>query len=317
MSLTFLTPAAGLVALVALVPLAAAAAGAARSTRVRRALGLQPPARDLAGPILLAAVPLLLGLAAMQPALTRDVTQRTRTDAAVFVVLDVTRSMLASPSPSAQSRLQRAKQAAIALRGRVHELPFGVATLTDRVVPLLFPTGNQAVFDTTVRRAVRVNGPPPLELAANATDFSALDNLATQSFFAPSTRRRVVVLLTDGESKPFDPGSLSDLRGTPVIVLRFWHANDRVYDDGSPEPAYRPDPTSKAIAAELATATGGRVFGEGNVAAAAAAVERAAGSGPTAGATTSTERTPIGDWIALASLVPLAFVFRRRLLVAP
>ena len=284
---------------------------------MRKALGLRPPGRDPAGPVLLAAVPLLLALAAMQPALTRDVTQRTRSDAAVFVVIDVTRSMLASASPDAPSRLQRAKTAAIALRGKVHDLPFGVATLTDRVVPLLFPTGSQAVFDTTVRRAVRVNGPPPLELAANATDFSALDNLATQSFFAPSTRHRIVVLLTDGESKPYDPGSLSDLQGTPVIVLRFWHGNERVYDEGAPEPAYRPDPTSKAMAAELAAATGGRVFGEGNVAAAAAAVERAAGSGPTVAATTSTERTPVGGWIALASLVPLAFVFRRRLLVAP
>jgi hypothetical protein len=317
MSLTFLTPAAGLVALAALAPLAAAAVGAARSTRVRRALGLRPPTRDLVGPVLLTAVPLLLALAAMQPALARDVTQRTRSDAAVFVVFDVTRSMLASASPSAPSRLQRAKTEAIALRGEVHDLPFGVATLTDRVVPLLFPTGSQAVFDTTVRRAVRVNGPPPLELAANATDFSALDNLGTQSFFAPSTRHRVVVLLTDGESKPYDPGSLSDLQGTPVIVLRLWHANERVYDEGSPEPAYRPDPTSKAMAAELAAATGGRVFGEGDVAAAAAAVERAAGTGPTVAATTSTERTPVGGWIALASLVPLAFVFRRRLLVAP
>jgi hypothetical protein len=71
------------------------------------------------------------------------------------------------------------------------------------------------------------------------------------------------------------------------------------------------------MAAELAAATGGRVFGEGDVAAAAAAVERAAGTGPTVAATTSTERTPVGGWIALASLVPLAFVFRRRLLVAP
>ncbi len=284
---------------------------------MRKALGLRPPGRDPAGPILLAVVPLLLALAAMQPALTRDVTQRTRSDAAVFVVIDVTRSMLASASPDAPSRLQRAKAAAIALRGKVHELPFGVATLTDRVVPLLFPTGSQAVFDTTVRRAVRVNGPPPLELAANATDFSALDKLATQSFFAPSTRRRVVVLLTDGESKPYDPGSLSDLKGTPVIVLRFWHGNERVFDEGAPEPAYRPDPTSKTMAAELAAATGGRVFGEGNVAAAAAAVERAAGPGPTVAATTSTERTPVGGWIALASLVPLAFVLRRRLLVAP
>jgi hypothetical protein len=317
MSLTFLTPLAALVAVVAVVPLAAAAAGARRAGRVRRALRLGDAPRDAVSPLLLAAVPVLLALAAAQPALTRDVTHRTRTDAAAYVVLDVTRSMLASQAPGAPSRLQRAKAAAIDLRGQVPDVPFGVATLTDRVVPLLFPTGNGAAFDSTVRHAVRVDGPPPIQLAPNATDFSALGSLGTDSFFAPSTRRRVVVLLTDGESEPFDANDLAGLSGTSVDVIRFWHRDERVFVLGKAEPAYRPDPASKATVEQLAAATGGDVFEESDVAGAAAAIRQAAGAGPTTGAVVTTHRMPIGSWVALASIVPMALVFRRRLLVAP
>ena len=315
--MTFLTPLAGIVAVAALVPLGAFAYSRRHTARVRHSLRLGAPSRDAVGPVALAAVPILLALAAAQPALTRDVTDRTRSDAAAFVVFDVTRSMLAAKSPTAPSRLQRAKQAAIELRSEVPGVPFGVATLTDRVVPLLFPTGDQAAFDSTVRRAVRVQGPAPLQLTANATDFSALGAVGSDSFFDPSTRHRVVVLLTDGESAPFDVNDLSSLGGASVEVIRFWHRDERVFTLGRPEPAYRPDPASKAIVDEVASATHGHAFSESEVTQAAAAIRRAVGTGPTKGTVVTTHRTPIGTWVALASIVPLAIVFGRRLLVAP
>ncbi len=318
MSLTFLTPFGGLVALAAALPVAAAVIGARRSERVRTLLRLRAPRHDPWALPLLAAVPLLLALAAMQPAVTRNGSERTRHDAAVFVVFDVSRSMLAASSPSAPTRLARARVAAIALRGDVPEVPFGVATLTDRVVPLLFPTSDQAAFNTVARNAVRVNGPPPNEIAPNATDFSALADLGTQSFFSPSVQHRVVVVLTDGESVPFDASSIATgLAGASVVVIRFWHANERVFDGEVAEPEYRPDPASAELVEELASATGGAVFSPSQLGDAADAVRQAAGTGSTFAVGSDVRRTPLAPWIALVSLVPLAVLARRRLLLAP
>jgi hypothetical protein len=82
-SLTFLTPLAGLLAPLALVPLAALAVAARRVRRARTLLRL-PGGRDLDWPrtLALAAVPLLLALGIMQPALRSQGSQAARSDAA-------------------------------------------------------------------------------------------------------------------------------------------------------------------------------------------------------------------------------------------
>ena len=58
----------------------------------------------------------------------------------VVVVLDTSRSMLASASPGAPTRFERAVGFGAALRSRVGDVPFGLASFTDRVLPHLFPT---------------------------------------------------------------------------------------------------------------------------------------------------------------------------------
>lgn len=311
MSLSFLTPLAGLVALSAAVPLAAALAGRARAERVRRALRLRaaPPGRlDLA---LVVLVPLVLALAATQPALARHAGRSVRTDAAAFVVVDVSRSMLASHGPGGPTRLARARGDAQRIRGALPAVPVGLATLTDRVLPLLFPTGDAAAFDSTVRAALRVDEPPPLELAPNATAFSALAALGTDGFFAPQAKHRAVVLLTDGESQPYDASAVSAL-GASLVVVRIGDASERVYVEGSVEPAYRPDPAAAALVAQLVSATGGKTAGGPE--AAAADVRRALGTGPTRPAAGGVERTPLAPYVALVALAPLGLLLRRRTL---
>jgi Mg-chelatase subunit ChlD len=317
MSLTFLTPIAGVVALAAAVPLVAAAAGDRRVAQVRRRLRLVPGPPDRAGLVLLASLPLVLALAATQPALARHASRLVREDAAVFVVLDVSKSMQASTSPNTSSRLERARTAAVRLRTELPDVPVGLASFTDRVVPLLFPTIDAGAFDSTVRAAIRLQTPPPLEVEPTATSFDALGALGTQGFFTDTQRHRVVVVFTDGESNPFDPASVAaDLHGTALVVVRYWSARERVYDGGTAEPDYRPDPASAALVTELTNATGGRSFDANQLGAAIAAARR--GLGNSAGVSTPGElrRIPLAPWVAFAAVLPLALLLRRRLLVA-
>jgi hypothetical protein len=317
MSLTFLTPAAGAAAVVAVLPLAAAAIGSRRVDQVRRRLRLVSGPPDRSGFVLLASLPVLLALAATQPALARTASRHVRSDAAVFVVFDVSRSMQASVSPSSSSRLDRARTDAVRFRSALPDVPVGVASFTDRVVPLLFPTVDARAFDSTVQSAIRIDAPPPLELEPTATTFDALGALGTQDFFTEAQRRRVVIVFTDGESNPYDAASVAaGLRGTSLIVVRFWNSRERVYDGATAEPGYRPDPASAGLIAELTAATGGSSFDSSRVGGAAGAARRDLGSGPSTSAPGSVRRTPLAPWIALSAVLPLVVLLRRRLLVA-
>jgi uncharacterized protein (DUF58 family) len=214
----------------------------------------------------------------MQPVVRTTTTLRARTDAEVFVVLDTSRSMVAAPSPGGTTRLATAKRLALALAVRLHGIPLGVATFTDRVLPDAFPTSDSRVFDSTVE-AARIEDPPPRDSNTVATSFDALAALATEGFFSPSAHRRVVVVLTDGESRPFDPAQLAaTLRehGIQLAVARVGGATDRVWRaDGTPEANFRPDPSLAQLSvARLAAAVGAT----GDL---ASVVLRTVGSGPT------------------------------------
>ena len=106
----------------------------------------------------LAAVPVLVGVAAAQPVVTSARTVPQRSDAEVFIVLDTSRSMLASSSSGEPSRFERAREDALALQAELPGVPIGIASLTDRVLPHLFPTVDQRVFRETMREAVASSG---------------------------------------------------------------------------------------------------------------------------------------------------------------
>ncbi len=317
MSLTLLTPAAGAVAVAAALPPAAAALGGRRVERIRQQLGLGGWRPDRVGLALLAALPLLLALAATQPTLTRQASRQVRDDAAVFVVVDVSRSMQASTSPTSSSRLDRARSAAIQIRNQLADVPVGLATFTDRVVPLLFPTGDASAFDSTVRSAIRSETPPPLELAPTATTFGALGALGSQGYFTDAQRHRVVIVLTDGESDSYDAATVAaELAGTKLIGVRFWNSRERVYDGATPEAAYRPDPASASLVTELASATGGQSFDSSRLSSVVRTARRDLGAGPSTPSAAGVRRQPLAPWIALGALLPLALLLRRRLLVS-
>jgi len=311
--MTLLTPLAALAALAALIPLAAHASARGRTAAVRRRLGLPAPSgRGEIRPLVATGAIALLGLAAAQPALTRTTSTRSRTDAQALFVLDISRSMAAASSPTAATRLDRATAAALALRGAIGDVPSGVATLTDRVLPDLLPVPDRAGFDAVVRRAVGIESPPPHATAVRATSFAALTQIASGNYFAPAAKKRIVVLLTDGESEPVPTSDVARaLAGYRFEAVRFWRPGEAVYDaDGGREPAYRPDPSSRVTLADLAGAAGGRSFEESDLRSAAGYLRSLAGSGPTvAAATSGRHRLPLAPWLALTAVLALVAGF--------
>ena len=311
--MTFLTPLGWLVALFALLPFAAAVFAHRRTGIVRRSLRLPAPDRraELLPPSLAAAGVLLLALAAAQPALTRTSRPQVRRDAQALFVLDTSRSMAASPTPTGRTRLDRAAAAAVRLRAAIPQVESGVLTLTDRVLPDLLPVADVQGFDAVVQRAVRIESPPPRDTGVRATSYGALGDIAAGNAFAPSASRRIVVLLTDGESNPVQAGDLAGrlaaARGYRFVAVRFWRADESVFDaDGKAEAAYRPDSSGAATLHELATALGGRSFEEAQVGAAATYLRGLAGSGRTVGiAGVDRSRLPLAPYAALAGVLAL------------
>ena len=106
--MSFLTPVAVLFGLLAAVPLAVFVGRRRRAAHVRAALGLtSSPGRSwIALAICLAAVPMLVGVAAAQPVVTSARTVPQRSDSEVWVVVDTSRSMLASTGADDATRFR-------------------------------------------------------------------------------------------------------------------------------------------------------------------------------------------------------------------
>jgi hypothetical protein len=318
MGVSFLTPVAGLVALLVVVPLAVMVLTERRVGEVRRALRLPEPraSRPLAA-IALLVLAALLGLGAAQPAVDTSKDRMARTDAEILVVFDTSRSMLARASADGETRFERARAAALRLRDELPEVPIGLVSLTDRVLPHLLPTVDKTAFEATVTRTMGVDRPPPLQRSNRvASTFDALRGLPTRNFFSPQATKRIVVLLTDGESRVFSPERMRAAfrtKGTQLVVVRFWDARERVFRaNGAPELLYAADPASAATVQNLARAASGRAFAEDDFDDAITATRDLVGEGRPRPAGEDTSRLSLAPYLFLTAFVPLGFLLWRR-----
>src|SRR5262249_54862857 len=140
----FLAPYGWLVGIAAIVPVAAALLHGRRDRRVRHVLELSAPRRwtRASAAVVGAAAIGLLATAAARPAVETGSSNHIRTDAQIFFVVDSTRSMLAR-EPGGVTRFDRARQVAERMQAAIPDVPAGVASLTDRPLPHLFPTTNR------------------------------------------------------------------------------------------------------------------------------------------------------------------------------
>jgi hypothetical protein len=317
MTLSFQSPSSLLVTLVAVGPLVALVVHERRSARLREALGLARPGRvrPIASAGVLAACFVLLGLAAARPVIRLRSPERARTDAAAFVVVDVSRSMLATPRRGAETRYARALAFARRLRPRLGDVPVGVASLTDRTLPHLFPTADRRAYVSVLEQALAVGRPPPSLKSWNATDFGSLVRVPTDNFFAPSLRKRLVVLVSDGESVPFAARSIaSTFRSHQVglIVVRVGAAVDRIFDARGRDVGYRPVRAAFASTDRLAALLGDRVYRDSEVGAVGARARVLLGHGPTVPIGTGERDIELGRPLVLAAGVLLALLFGLR-----
>jgi hypothetical protein len=318
MDLGFLTPAGALFALAAFVPLAVFLARQRRARRIRASLGLAEPSLASRLPLAfaLAAVPGLIGLAAAQPVIEESRSRPERVDAEAFVVFDNTRSMLAAADVEAPTRFDRSRRLAIRLRDELPDVPMGVVSMTDRLLPHAFPTTDRRVFVATAQKSVEVDRPGSSIGGTVVTSFEALAEAPKNNYFSAGARKRLLLVLTDGESLPLQGGlERAFAQVTPpieTILVHFWDADERIYATGVAEGGYRPHRSAEATLDRVASLIGGRVFSEDEADEVSAAARTILGEGKTRQRELEGERLALMPYVTLAALLPLGFLLARR-----
>jgi hypothetical protein len=256
-----------------------------------------------------------MGVAAAQPVVVRHQSLGERLDVQVFLVFDTSTSMSARTAPDAPTRLQRAKHEADEVIPRLGDIPVGLATMTDRVLPVLMPTPNFALARRTLAQSVGINRPPPTQrYRGRATTFSALYPIGRSNFYSPGVRHQILVVFTDGEDAPLGSIGLTLARAMTVHpdFVHVWGPTERIYMHGRVDPRYKPDPTSGRVLSRFAAAAHGRVFGENDLHALVQTIRDEAGSSPVRTSVIGYARVALAPWFVLAGVVPLGFLLYRR-----
>jgi VWA domain-containing protein len=314
---TFLTPIDAVFVVAAAAPLAALIVTERRSSRVRALLRLREPGRR---PVVQAAtavvlLPALVAIAAAQPVVVRQQLVRERSDAQAFVVIDTSDSMRASSGPRLPSRLTRAKRIAMRLERALGDVPVGIATMTDRVLPDVMPTTDPALFDRTMAQSVGIDRPPPSQQyrAGRATNLEALVPVIGSHFFSDAVKRRLLVVLTDGEAaRDLELFGLGIGHTLKPVFVHVWKPGERIYRNGRPDPRYVADPGSSALLRKAAEMSSGAAFEENKMGSVVHAAKRAVGQGTDQSRVDAYARVALAPWFALAGILPLGFLFYRR-----
>ena len=314
MGFQFLTPIDGLFALAAAIPLAALWLAQARMGRVRRLFSLTiPRRRELAGIVAaLALLPVLMGVAAAQPVVVKHHLLGQRLDVQAFFVFDTSSSMQARTGLRGPTRLARAKREAEEVIRKLGDIPVGLAAMTDRVLPVLMPTPNFGLVRRTLTQSVGINQPPPGQrYRGRATTFAALYPIGASNFYSPGVRRQILVVFTDGEATPIQPGVGYDFARAMTVhplFVHVWAPTERIYVHGRVDPRYQPDPTSTFALDRFAAASGGHVYGEHDLHALIRTIRAEAGHSPVSASVIGYARVALATWFVLAGVVPLGFL---------
>jgi hypothetical protein len=317
--MSFLSPFGALVVIVGVVPVVAFLRSERARVRVTRLLRLpEADSRIRLVPLVASvAIAALLGIAATQPTIVRHSSQRVRTDAEAWFVLDTSRSMKASAGPRSPSRFARARALAIRLQEALGDVPVGLASVTDRVLPHLFPTTDRDTFDLTVRKVIGIERPPPADgFSTRITTLGSIARVVSGNFFDPTATKRLLVVFTDGETKPFTDASIGTVfrqpPGVHSIFVRIWGADEHVYNGRTRDPLYQPDPMSSAYVHQLAATAGGTAIASADYGRILSAARADLGQGPTRVLGNERRQLALAPYLAALCFLPLGFVLRRR-----
>jgi hypothetical protein len=255
----------------------------------------------------------LLALSAAQPVISDATINSTRDDVEAIIVVDNSLSMSAVSRPGGESRFDRARKAAVRLRSAIPEVPVGVASLTDRALPHLFPSTDLDAFRGVLDRSVQIDQPPPLEFNLRSTTYEPIGDLVARNYFSEGLERRVIVVLSDGEARSSSVRSLARTLSigppTQVMFVRFWAADESILlADGSQDTDYAPDPGSESQLRAFASGLSAPVFDEGEEAAQEEAITAAVGEGPRFPRRERGEPFVLTPYLAGIALLPLLFL---------
>ena len=310
-SVVFLTPWASLVALAFLAPLVALLVRERRNAQVRGALGLGSPGRGrpLARALGLGALAALVAVTAAQPAVREIGGDRMRTDAEIYLTFDVSRSMLATSKPGGANRLDRAVSMARHVPDSLPEIPTGVATITNRMMPLLFPIPDRRGVSVVLDRSVAIAQPAPARLTApRATQLGAMSLAANRTYFSRSARRRALVVFSDLDTDAFGlSGTLAALRRSRIepFLVRIAAPGERIYDDRGRAVPYR---STSTLAVSLLRRAGWRAYEEGQVDRAVDDLRSYLGTGPTRPSSVVMAQRALAPLTGLAALFVVALL---------
>lgn len=318
MGVSFLTPLDALFALAAAIPLAALWLTQANIRRIRGLFSLpsigRRELRSIAGALTL--LPMLVGVAAAQPVVVRHRSLGERSDAQVFFVFDTTLSMSARKAPGSPSRLERAIREAEQVLPKLGDIPVGVVAMTDRALPELMPTPDQALVLRTLRLSVGINRPPPSEYyQGRVPTLQSLFPIANSNLFNPGVSHPILVVFTDGETKPLQSGvGYALARSMPVhpLFVHVWAPDERIYGHGRLGAKYVSDPKSGSVLNQFARLSKGHVFGENALRGLVDTMHADTGSTPVRTSVLGYARVPLAPWFVLAGVIPLGFLLYRR-----
>jgi hypothetical protein len=318
MGVSFLTPLDALFALAAAIPLAALWVTQSNVRRIRGLFSLAPIGRRELTSVVgaLALLPMLVGVAAAQPVVVRHRSLGERSDSQVFLVFDTTLSMAARKAPGDPSRLQRAIREAETILPKLGDIPVGVVGMTDRALPELMPTPDQGLVVRTLRLSVGINRPPPSEYYRGQVPIlQSLFPIANSNLFNPGVRHPILVVFTDGETDPLQPGIGSVLaRSMPVhpLFVHVWASGERLFGHGRLDAKYQPDPKSGEVLNQFARLSRGHVFEENALGDLVRTIRADAGNTPVRTSVLGYARVPLAPWFVLAGIIPLGFLLIRR-----
>jgi hypothetical protein len=187
---------------------------------------------------------LAFGLAAAEPTLQREGEIPKRDDSEIILLYDISRSMLAKPTPDGLTRLERAQRLGLEIARALDDTPIGVSAFTDRVLPHLYPStrSDYNLLNAVITRSVSVNNPPPFLDYAATEPLQPLIDIAGLGFFSSAKKENFVVVLTDGEFfESSYPRDLQNLRKSRlhIVFVQIREPEEFIYDEeGRLEPYY-------------------------------------------------------------------------------
>lgn len=303
--LVFLTPHAALVGLAFIAPLVTLAIRERAYARARVTLGLRPPSliRALARPVGLIALAVLVAVTAAQPAVQATDSTPIRSDAELILTFDVSRSMKAASTPGGTVRLERARVLGREVHEALSDVPTGVATLTNRMMPLLFPTGDERGVTAVIDHSLRLMQPQPAALtAARASSLAALTLAADRSYYNPSARKRVLVVFSDLDSDFFSlEGTLRLLRAQRIepFLVRVAAPGEQIFDSAGRPNAYV---SVSTVSVDGLRRARWHAFEENESARLVSEIRDFLGQGPVGASGLVESQRNLAPWFALAAL---------------